>query len=355
MKATLITLLLALAAAGCVTIPPTTPITTQSGKPVPAERIYQRELTVSSPRHTAKVSFLRDAGFVGGACTHKILVDGKTVFAIRAGEYQTLHLAPGQHSFALEIEGGVCPKFSTSHFTVLSNGTEETYRIFIPPFISPNLGIAIAADSPRVAIVGATTEGSRGFWAGLQGGIENGRYSAPNGKVVFSAPNIGGPEHKVRDIYVAGIDRGFLEETNQFGLQGVYYTSLAGLQISSPSDTNEHRAALNKGWTNFAVPIIFASASQKVEVVHQEFIVDQGKEMLLALVRLPELSGAFDVTTKRKFDAYPAVLLLVDGGYVVVVRIQSNIEDVSRKDPKDRISGYLTGLRKLKSGLEVRQ
>ena len=338
MKSTLVTLILALTAAGCSTIPTsTTPITMQSGKPVPDVRIYLAELTVPSPGHTAKVSFLRDAGFLGGACTHKILVDGKTVFAIRAGEYQTLHLAPGQHSFAVEIEGGVCPAFSTSHSTVLSDGAEETYRISIP-----SLPSGLAAGPPRIS-------------AALRGRIENGRYSAPNGKVVFSAPNIGGPEHQVRDIYVAGIDRGFLEETNQFGLQGVYYISLAGLRISPPSDTNEHRAALNKGWTNFAMPNIFTAASQNAEVVHQEFVADQGKEMLLALVRLPELSGAFDVRTKRKFDAYPAVLLLVDGGYVVVLRSQFNLEDASRKDPKERISDYLTGLRKRKSGLEFRQ
>ena len=153
MKATLITLLLAFAAAGCVTIPTsTTPITMQSGKPVPAARIFQAELTVPSPGQSAKVSFLRDAGALGSACAHDILVDGKAVVAIRAGEYQTLYLAPGQHSFAVETRGGVCPKFSKSYSTVLSDGAEETYRISIPSLTS----------GPQVAIVGATTGASRG-------------------------------------------------------------------------------------------------------------------------------------------------------------------------------------------------
>ncbi|TMA25490.1 MAG: hypothetical protein E6J87_22750 [Deltaproteobacteria bacterium] len=159
----------------------------------------------------------------------------------------------------------------------------------------------------------------------------------------------------MRDAYVAGIDRGFLEETNEFGLQGVYYTSLAALRISPPSDTESHRAALNKGWANFAMPNIFSASSPKAEVVHQQFVVDQGEEMLMALVRLPELSGAFDVATKRKFDAYPAVLLLIDGGYVVVLRSQFTLEDMSGKDPKDDVSDYLKGLRKRKSELEFRQ
>ena len=153
MKSRLISLLLALTAAGCSTISTsTTPITTQSGTLVPASRIYRPDLTAPSPGRTAKVSFLRDAGLPGGACTHKILLDGKAVFGIRAGEYQTLYLAPGQYLFALEIDGGVCPKFSTSHTAVLGDGAEDTYRIFLP---SPT-------SRPRVARIGASAEGSRG-------------------------------------------------------------------------------------------------------------------------------------------------------------------------------------------------
>ncbi len=153
MKLRLTSLLLALTAAGCSTMSTSTmPITKQSGTPVPASRIYRPELTVPSTGHTAKVSFLRDAGILGSACTHKILVDGKAVFAIRAGEYQTLYLAPGQYLFALEIEGGVCPKFSTSHSTVLSDGAEDTYRILIP-----SLG-----SRPRITSIDAPTDRFRG-------------------------------------------------------------------------------------------------------------------------------------------------------------------------------------------------
>lgn len=189
----------------------------------------------------------------------------------------------------------------------------------------------------------------------LEGRIENGRYVAPNGKISFSAPNIGGAEHKVSDVFVAEIDRGGLEEADMYGMQAMYYSGLASLRISPPSDAVEHRAALNKGWRNFAMPNIFTAASQKAEVIHQEFIVDQGKEALLVLVRLPGLSGAFDVSTKRKFDAYPAVLLLIESGYVVVLRIQSNLADApGGRDPKEWLSTHLTGLRKLRSGLEVR-
>jgi len=135
---------------------PNTPITAQSGKPVPAERIYQRELTMPSPGRTAKVSFLRDAGFLGGGCTHKILVDGRVVFAIRSGEYQMLHLAPGRYLFGLEIERGICPEFSSSHSLVLSDGAEDTYRILIPPQYNSLMGSIPVPGGPRLEQIAAT-------------------------------------------------------------------------------------------------------------------------------------------------------------------------------------------------------
>ncbi len=189
----------------------------------------------------------------------------------------------------------------------------------------------------------------------MQGRIENGRYFAPNGKIVFTAQNLGGPQHAVRDTYVASIDRGFFEEIDAFGLQGMYYTSLASLGVSPPSNADERRSVLDKGLMNFATPNIFLAASPNAEVVHQEFVVEQGKEMLLALARLPGLSGASDLRTNKKFDAYPAILVLVEHGYVIVLRVQSNMTDVEKSDPQEKASHYLGGLRKLKSGLEVRQ
>jgi hypothetical protein len=191
---------------------------------------------------------------------------------------------------------------------------------------------------------------------GMQGRIENGKYLAPNGKIVYSIQGSGGPEYAVRDIYATGLDRGFFEETDIFGLRGIYYTGLPGARVSAPSNGDERRSVLNQGLTNFAMPNIFLTVSKNAEIVHQEFVRDQNNnEMLLALVRLPEMSGAFDVSTKKKFDAYPAILVLTEGGYVIVLRTQSNIMDAQTSDPKDRASHYLGGLRKMKSGLEIRQ
>ena len=189
----------------------------------------------------------------------------------------------------------------------------------------------------------------------LQGRIENERYFAPNGKIVFTPPKLGGLEHSVRDHYNASIDRGFLEEADAFGLQGMYYTSIESLGVSQPSNTDERRSILNKGMTNFVMPNIFLTASPNAEVLYQEFVTEQGKEMILALVRLPESSGAYDLATNKKFDAYPAILVLEEGGYVIVLRVQSNLTDLGDSEPKDMASNYLGKLRKLKSGLEVLQ
>jgi hypothetical protein len=116
----------------CIAACSTTPITEQSGKPVPSDRIYLPEFTVQSAERTAKVSFLRDSGILGVACTDKVLVNGRPVFAIRAGEYQSLFLPPGQYFFGLETGGGACPDVATSQNTTLTNGAEETYRILRP-------------------------------------------------------------------------------------------------------------------------------------------------------------------------------------------------------------------------------
>jgi hypothetical protein len=142
--------LLVIGAAGCPTIPTSTvPITMQSGTAVPAKRIHQPQLTQPSPGNTAKVSFLRDAGALGSACAHEILVDNNAVLAIRAGEYQTLYLAPGQHFFAVDMNSRFCSPGSYKwHSTILRDGAEETYRIFIPSIGSePQVETRIATTS----------------------------------------------------------------------------------------------------------------------------------------------------------------------------------------------------------------
>jgi len=150
MKSSLVFGVLALTATGCWAAP----ITKESGTPVPAARIYQPELIAPGPGRTASVTFLRDTGIVGSGCIHKIFLGGQAVFGMRAGEYHTLYLAPGQHAFALELEGTFCPKVSTSHSAVLAAGAEETYRIFLSLTGTPR--VALVEPAARNAPLAAT-------------------------------------------------------------------------------------------------------------------------------------------------------------------------------------------------------
>lgn len=165
MTSWLITVLVALVAAGCIPTA-TVPISAEAAKPVPAERIFQRELTVPGTGRTSKLRFVRDAGAMGSACTHRIVVDGELVFGIRSGEQQMLYVIPGRHSLELQIAGGFCPGLlSTPLETDLPDGAEETYRILIllgAPPVMVKIGATPGKTEPPVP--GSTGPGSEPSW-----------------------------------------------------------------------------------------------------------------------------------------------------------------------------------------------
>ena len=147
---TILVLVMLVAAHGATFAISNKPITLQSGTPVPTKRMFRAELTTRSPERTAKVSFLRDDGPVGAACSHKILVDDGAAFEIDPGEYQTLYLAPGRHVFRCDKgDGHSCPKSSTSVSALLDDGAEASWRISAPPMGGP----------PRVTQIGGPTGG----------------------------------------------------------------------------------------------------------------------------------------------------------------------------------------------------
>lgn len=121
--------LLGLMTAGCST----TPVTQQSAAQVPADRIYQQSyIGMATGPSDASVTFLRDAGFSGGGCSHDMYVDNVKVFAIRQGEQATIHVPAGQHFFRLETGGGMCPNIAASQETTLAPGARQIYRILLP-------------------------------------------------------------------------------------------------------------------------------------------------------------------------------------------------------------------------------
>ena len=112
---------------GCSTMP----VNELTAVPVPAERIYAPDMVLKQgDGKKARVSFFRDEGFMGSACRYVILVNNQKAFAIYPKEYIVLFLSPGPYFFRLETTGrGLCPNFSTSQNTILSEQSEEGYRI----------------------------------------------------------------------------------------------------------------------------------------------------------------------------------------------------------------------------------
>lgn len=125
----LVVLLISVLTVGCST----SPISQTSGAAVPQDRIYSTEfLTLNKDQtNTAKVTFLRDSGAFGSACSHVISVDTKKVFAIQPGEFITLNLNPGDHFFNLATGQGLCPNIVISEDVTLRDGDLVEYRILL--------------------------------------------------------------------------------------------------------------------------------------------------------------------------------------------------------------------------------
>ena len=90
----------ALIAAGCST----TPATVESARPVPADRIFETTSGESS------VTFLRDSGGYGAACTHTVYVNNVRTFAMRSNESHMIRVPAGDYVFRLDTGGGLCPQ-----------------------------------------------------------------------------------------------------------------------------------------------------------------------------------------------------------------------------------------------------
>lgn len=111
----------------------TTPITEYSASIPPANSIYNKAITIPPPSGKyGSVTFLRDKGLLGSACTHIIKINGEIAFALNAGEFITIYLPPAEYFFILETGGGLCPNVATSQELKLSNGQKAKYRILIP-------------------------------------------------------------------------------------------------------------------------------------------------------------------------------------------------------------------------------
>ncbi|MFZ5393531.1 hypothetical protein ACOY72_04815 [Acinetobacter seifertii] len=119
---------LVLSLTGCST----TPVVSNIAKSVPNERIYNQKYLKKQTPEQAKVTFLRDKGFLGSGCTHDIYVNNEKVFSIRSNEIATIYLEPKYYIFRLEKGVGMCPNIATSQETEVKPGAEIEYRILLP-------------------------------------------------------------------------------------------------------------------------------------------------------------------------------------------------------------------------------
>lgn len=119
---------LVLSLTGCSTAP----VVSNNAKSVPNERIYNQKYLKKQTPEQAKVTFLRDKGFLGSGCTHDIYVNNEKVFSIRSNEIATIYLEPKYYIFRLETGAGMCPNIATSQETEVKPGAEIEYRILLP-------------------------------------------------------------------------------------------------------------------------------------------------------------------------------------------------------------------------------
>ena len=178
--------------------------------------------------------------------------------------------------------------------------------------------------------------------SGLKGNLANGRYTPPNGSFSFEAPSKG-PQGRIRESYVPSADKGFIESSNIFGLNGVYYINyLKASALPPENNPNKVRKLLTEFFHIFAMNNIFIPASRKSKVIHQEFINIGGKEVLFSIVNLPGLSGAFNLKTKKRFDAKVGVLMFENRDYVIFIRTQSNISDSQNESISSIAKNYFS-------------
>jgi hypothetical protein len=98
-------LVLALAIAGCSTVPTVIP-------------------KVSGPA----IIVVRDTGFTGGGCNFAVLVDGETVGQVGAGQTVVKQVQDGKHRVAIDNTTALCPNVKMSKVVEVA-GTPVVLRV----------------------------------------------------------------------------------------------------------------------------------------------------------------------------------------------------------------------------------
>lgn len=119
MKPIILSFIVALSSAGCAM----QPITAAQATKVPSDRIYASDLLTPDGKRSVPVTVTRDIGFANVFGT-VLLVNGRRVAKLGAGDGITIYLTPGAIAFGLE-SGAFNGEFSE----VISAGQTQRFRI----------------------------------------------------------------------------------------------------------------------------------------------------------------------------------------------------------------------------------
>ena len=109
----------------------TSPVVASAAKKVPAGRSYRTQFIDRSATNTpASITFVRDKGIFGIACSHEVIINGQKAFAIAAGEAITLSMSAGEYILLMATRlGDPCPNQRQTKEVVVRAGENREYRI----------------------------------------------------------------------------------------------------------------------------------------------------------------------------------------------------------------------------------
>ncbi|OZI60111.1 hypothetical protein [Bordetella genomosp. 11] len=125
MKALCIGIALSCVLTGCAT----NLVSRDKAKVIPADRLYEPTFVYRGGQEKAEISVIRDSGFVGSGCLHRLWVDNVKVAALDPGEAIDLGLSPGPHFMRIEMGVGLCANIQISESFELKSGERRVYRV----------------------------------------------------------------------------------------------------------------------------------------------------------------------------------------------------------------------------------
>jgi hypothetical protein len=111
------------ACAGCAS----RPMTNADAEPAPADRVINRSFLQAAPG-SVPITVKRDSGFISGACSTRIFVNGAPVADIRTAEKIVLQLQPGEHILSA-WPNGICSGGMQEVRALVRAGTPQNYRV----------------------------------------------------------------------------------------------------------------------------------------------------------------------------------------------------------------------------------